>query len=224
MSQQEEQEAEDGGERGGLSLSEVEGPVGTVLLGPVESIHKPVDVVQSIGRPYEDGDPIPADIASVVIGPDVAGALLLAMDRAVPDRAELPELPDVLRHVTVPVSESWGHRESFKLTIFRVVSPKSGAFHPIWAGGRILRFPRPKNRPHRGSDDSPSEGIPARGRMFLELVMLGMRRRMMMRRRMREPGLRRRWRRMQAMEFLLHYSISMSSGGRMVPSCSFFGR
>ena len=46
VSQQEEQEAEDGGEIGGLSLSEVEGPVGTVLLGPVESIHKPVDVVQ----------------------------------------------------------------------------------------------------------------------------------------------------------------------------------
>ena len=126
--------------------------------------------------------------------------------------------------MTVPVSKSWGQRESFKLSIFRVVSPESGAFYPIRAGGRILRFPRSKNRPHRGSGDSSSEGILARVRVFLELVMLGMRRRMMMRRRMREPGLRRRWRRMQAMGFLLHYSISMSSGGRTAPSGSLFCR
>ena len=52
MSQQEEQEAEDGGESGRLSLSEVEGPAGTVLLGPVEGVHEPVDVAQGIGRPY----------------------------------------------------------------------------------------------------------------------------------------------------------------------------
>ena len=126
--------------------------------------------------------------------------------------------------MTVPVPEAWGQGKSFELSIFRVVSPESSDFYSIWARGGILRAPGSENRPHRRSGDSSSEEILFRVRVFLEVIMLGMMRRRVMRRMMREPGAQRRRRRMRTMGILWPYSMSMSSGGRTAPPDSFFCR